>query len=697
MTTHSFQGSLTIMLNPFLDKSFPPNWALMTAEHIEPAITTSIETAKEALATIKSQDLAQVTYESSFQALEDATDDLYRAWGRLNHLDSVRNSDDQRAALNKMLPIVTEFSSGIPLDGELWAVLKACKESPQSQELSAVKQRHIEDTCAGFIDAGADLPTEQKERYAKLQAELSQKTQKFSENVLDSTNDWELILTDDSRLSGLPDSAIQAARESALSKGHGTEEEPHYRFTLQHTSLIPVMQYADDDSLRQECWTANKSVGWKAQFDNSDLVREIITLRQEKATLLGFESFADWATNRRMAKSGANALQFTTDLQSKVAPAFQQDYTELQQYKADKTGAELSPLQPWETGYWGEKRRQEQYDFDEEALRPYFPLDRVMQGMFDLASTLFNVEIKEADTPPCWHEEVNFYTLTDKTSGDHLGSFYADWHPRESKRGGAWMNCLETGIPAVDGAPREPHLGLICGNMTKPVGDTPALMSHNEVLTIFHEFGHLIHQLLSEVEVKALSGTNVAWDFVELPSQLMENFCWARESLDFFARHHETGEPIPAELFEKMIAARNYMEATGFMRQLSLGKLDLDLHHRHDLDLTQSWEELDQIILEGYQVPLATQPASMVRRFGHLFSSSTGYAAGYYSYKWAEVLDADAFTKFEEHGLLNPEIGLLYRDTILSKGNSENPETLFANFMGREPSIDPLLKRSGLL
>ncbi len=683
-------------MNPFLDLTFPPNWKVMNAESIEPAVKEGIREAEAALEKIKGQDLSGATYASTYQELEDATESLSRAWGRVNHLDSVANNEEQREALNKMLPTVTDFYSGIPLDAKLWKVLKAVRDGAEYKTLSPIFQRHIDETCADFINAGADLSDDKKARYADVQAELSQKTQKFSENVLDTTNDWELILNDTSRLAGLPESAIAAAKADALANKHGSKESPKYRFTLQYPSLIPVMQYGEDETLRKELWEANRQVGWKGEKDNSDLVREIIALRKEKTALLGYESFADWTTSRRMAKSGQNALNFIEDLHGKIKPAFDKECVELQEYKAHHTGREVAPLEPWETGYWSEKRRKEEYDFDEEELRPYFPLDQVMSGMFELASTLFGVDIQESEAPPSWHDEVTFYKLIDKAGGEHLGSFYADWHPRESKRGGAWMNSFETGLPPMGGQEREPHLGLICGNMTKPVGNAPALMTHNEVLTIFHEFGHLIHQLLSNVEVKALAGTNVAWDFVELPSQLLENFCWARKSLDFFAKHYETGETIPEKLFQKMISAKNYMSATGFMRQLSFGKLDLELHLR-ERDLSPAWEEIDDEILKGYEAPLATQSASMVRRFSHLFSSPTGYAAGYYSYKWAEVLDADAFTKFEKEGLLNPETGILYRETILSKGNSAPPEKLYKDFMGREPSQIALLKREGLL
>jgi oligopeptidase A len=681
--------------HPFLADDYHIRWSTLTADHVEADINKGLEIAEANLEKIRKLDLTGVSYENTFGALETASEELDRAWGRLNHLDSVCNDEDQRAALNAALPRVTSFYAAIPLDDAIWEKLKAFSDLDAFQDLDATGKRYVEETCTSFIQSGANLPLDKKSRITEVQSRLSEITQKFGENVLDSTNAWELVIDDESRLAGLPESAKAAAAADAEGKGH----EGKWRFTLQYPSMGPVLQYADDDDLRREIWEANCTVGRDGDFDNTALIWEILELRQEKAELLGYDNFADLTLERRMARNGEAALKFTEDLHDRIVVAFEKDTEELQAWKADQTATEPGPMQPWEVSYWAEKRRKAEYDYDEEELRPYFPLPSVMEGMFGIVSKLYNIRIEERETGEdieTWHPECCFYDLYDNASGELLGSFYADWHPRESKRGGAWMNYFETGLPPMDGAPREPHLGLMVGNMTKPIGGQPALMDHREVETIFHEFGHLLHHLLADVTVKSLSGTNVAWDFVELPSQIMENFCWDRESLNLFARHHETGEPIPENLYEKMLAARNYMSASAFMRQLSLGKLDLDLHIKLADYRGKDLDEVDREILADYKASLATEGPTMARRFSHLFSSPTGYAAGYYSYKWAEVLDADAFTRFQAEGILNPETGAAFRESILSKGNSAPADELYHNFMGRAPDQKALLKRSGL-
>ncbi len=695
--------------HPFLAEKFHIRWSQLVPEKVEVDIEAGILEAQQRIDEICSVPPEQLTYGNTFAALEAATESLSRGWGRLNHLSSVRDNDAQRSALNKMLPKVTAFHASIPLNAKLWATLKSFAESESVKNLDIVSGRFVEETCAEFRDAGADLPAEKKARMAQLQSELAEATKKFGENVLDSVKEWELVVEDEAMLAGLPESARASARADAEAKGLGSPETPCWRFNMQFPSFYPVLQYADSEELRKMVFEGRGSIGRTDKFDNSTLVWKIVELRQEKAELLGFTNFADLNLQRSMVGNGGRALGFIEDLHGRIVDAFQNECRQLENYKAQKTGIETTPLEPWEVSYWAEKQRKEQYDFDDEDLRPYFQVDNVMEGLFGLTSRLFGVTITprqsvflepgaspSEDKIEVWHPEVSFYDLHDSESGELLGSFYADWHPRESKRSGAWMNYLETGLPGNGDKERKPHLGLITGNLTKPIGDQPALLTHSEVETIFHEFGHLLHQLLSDVPVKSLSGVNVPRDWVELPSQIMENFCWDRESLNFFARHHETGESIPEDLFQKMIAARNYLSASATMRQLALGKLDLELHIQPGAYLDRDLDEVDQEILKNYKALLASPTPTIARQFNHLFDSPGGYAAGYYSYKWSEVLDADAFTRFRAEGVLNPDTGRAFRDQILSKGNSRPVDELYRDFMGRDPELQPLLERNGL-
>lgn len=690
--------------HPFLDSSLHVAWSQLTADRVVPDIRLALSRARDAIDRISSQDSSSLTYESTFLALEHASEDLDRGWGRLQHLDSVDDQPARREALNQMLPEVTEFYASIALNAELWNVLKLYGESSAVAELDPVRQRFVRETLEDFRQAGADLPSDQKSRIAAIESTLSKLTKQYAERVLDSTNAWELVIRDESKLAGLPASAVASAASSARQKGLASDTDPAWRFTLHFPSMFPVMQYLDDEEIRRQVWEASVRVGGYDDYDNTELVWQILELRDEKARILGHDHFADFALFRRMAKSGQGALSFVEQLHERVKPSFVAECRQLQQYKAAKTGGDESQLEPWETAYWAERQRQENYSMDDEELRPYFPVEGVMAGMFQIAAKLFGITITQqptffrradepvhADAVEVWHPEVSFYEIHDSDTGRHLGSFYADWHPRESKRGGAWMNSLHTG------AEGEPHLGLIVGNMSPPIDGKPALLTHSEVETIFHEFGHLLHGMLSDVPVKSLSGTHVPWDFVELPSQIMENFCWHRESLDFFARHHESGEPIPDDLFNKMMAARNYLSASAFMRQLSMGKLDLELHINFETWQGRDLDEIDREILVDYRMPMKTLSPSMLRRFGHLFSSPLGYAAGYYSYKWAEVLDADAFTRFQNEGVLNASTGRAFRDHILSQGNSAPVDELFRRFMGRDPELDPLLVRAGIV
>jgi len=683
--------------NPFLDPVFEVRWQACRPEWVEPAITEALAEARAAIEAIATQPLDTLTFESTFAALEKATEPLGTAWGLVTHWQSVADSPALREAHNAMLPQVSAFYSSIPLNAELWRRLKAFSSSETAREVQGIERRLMEETLADFVQAGADLPDDKRERLAALQSELAQATQKYSENVLDATNAWELIVEDEARLAGLPEHAKAAARQSAERAGHSTG----WRFTLHQPSQEPVMVYAEDESLRRELWEAAVAVGTREPHDNTALVRQILTLRAEKAALLGKPHFAEVVLERRMAQSGARALAFVEDLGTRAAAAFVRDTDELEKFKAAQTGGPVARLAPWDLAFWAEKLRQEKHAFDEEALRPYFALNSVVAGLFELVRRVFGVVVKErvSETVETWHPEVRFYDLFDEASGEQLGSFYSDWHPRDSKRGGAWMNYLRTGLrqSRAEGGARTPHLGLICGNLTPPVGERPALLTHREVETVFHEFGHLLHHLLGEVAVKSLNGVNVAWDFVELPSQIMENWCWEREALDLFARHYETGERIPDALFEAMSAARNFRSATFLMRQVSLAKLDLLLHTDSARYLAApNIESAIRADITAHLVPTEPPAPTVLTRFGHIFSDSVGYAAGYYSYQWAAVLDADAFTRFKREGIFNRQPGREFREKILARGNAAPPMVLYRDFMGREPELQAHLARSGV-
>ena len=684
------------MDNPYLDRAFQINWSRLTAAEVGSAVDSAITAAEQALAVIANRPVAEATYQNTFLALEDSADLLNETWAKVSHLTSVADSPELRAAHNATLPKVSAFQASIPLNAALWLRLKAAAEHPSAAAQHGTYRRLLGETMAEFRQQGADLSAEKKTRLEALQQELAQITQKYSENVLDATNAWELVVTDSARLRGLPERVKEAARQNALKKGQGTEAQPAWRFTLHMPSQEPVMLYAEDETLRQEMWQAAVSVGRKVPNDNQELVRRIVALRQEKAVLLGQAHFADLILSRRMAKTGAQALAFGVDLHAKVREAFAHECRELEEYKARQTGAPVGRLTPWEVGFWSEKLRRERYDFDEEQLRPYFPLPKVLSGMFEIVHRIFGLNVRElpAGSVEVWHPEVKYYEIHDGP-GRHLGSFYTDWHPRESKRGGAWMNYLITGGPQADGG-RAPHLGLMCGNLTPPAEGQPALLNHHEAETVFHEFGHLLHHLLGEVEVKSLNGVNVAWDFVELPSQIMENWCWARESLDLFARHYQTGATIPDELFQRLIAARNFRSAAATMRQLLFARLDLDLHMQPVESMQPDVSAWLRTRLADCLTPTEPPSPTIETRFTHIFGDPVGYASGYYSYKWAEVLDADAFTRFQREGIFSAPVGREFVTKVLSRGNSADPMDLFVDFMGRAPDQQALLVRSGL-
>ncbi len=696
------------MDHPFLEEVFRVRWSRLTPERVESDIAHALELAQANIDALAGHVPAKPTFQNTMLALEKAVEKLNLAWGKVEHLNSVRDSKKLRRAYNGMLPRVSGFHARIPLNQGLWKRIKAYAGTEESQALTGTRKRYLEETVAAFKNRGADLPPDGRKRIEAIEAKLAELTQKYAENCLDAINAWEMVVDNEEDLGGLPQLAREQARQSARDKGLGTEADPKWRFTLQAPSMIAVLRYADKEALRRKIWTAFNAIATREPHDNHDLIGEILALRQEKAELLGFGHFADLALQRRMAGTGERALAFVEALHTRIKNQFDRENAELKAFRAEKLGIEPELLKPWDAAYWEEKFRKAAFDFDAEKLRPYFPVNRVLDGLFTLTQTLFGVTIREAEAVffespatgetdgayEVWHPEVKVFELLDE-EGAHLGSFYTDWFPRESKRSGAWMNYTLTGDRS--NGKREPHLGQIHGNLSPPTADKPALLSHNDVLTLFHEFGHLIHHLLGEVEIKSMNGVNVAWDFVELPSQIMENWCWEKKGLDLFARHYETGEPLPDELYRKMKAARNFNPASLAMRQLAFAKMDLEMHLNYNDFRGKNLEaELEKILL-SYLAPRKGKVPLNLYNFGHLFSNPTGYAAGYYSYKWAEVLDADAFTRFEKEGLLNPETGRSFRDKVLSRGNAEDPMRLFIDFMGREPDPDSYLRREGLL
>ncbi|MEM7151278.1 MAG: M3 family metallopeptidase [Myxococcota bacterium] len=670
--------------NPLLHIDLEPPFDRIEAAHVRPGVAALLAQAKAAITTIV--DGGERTYAGTLAALERATEPLERAMGVVGHLESVATNDDLRDAYNEVMPQVAAFYSSIPLDAGLYGALRETAASGET--LSATKQRHLDKTLDDFRRHGAELPDEGKKRLAELDVELTKVTTKYAQNVLDGTNRFELCIEDEAELAGLPPSARDAARASAESKG-----QPGWRFTLQSPSYIAVMTYLDHAGYREQMWNAFNTRACKEPYDNRPLIGQILKLRRQKATLLGYDHFADLVLEDRMAKTGAKAREFVDDLRERSRDAFGVENEALQAFRQQLEGKDAPALRPWDVGYYAEKQRRAQYDFDEEALRPYFPLGRVLDGMFGLVQRLYGVTIEAAPEIPTWHDSADAYRLRDE-QGQFLGVFYVDTFPRETKRDGAWMNGLITGEQLPTGF--SPHLGLICANVTKPVGEKPALLTHREVETMFHEFGHLIHHMLSRVEVRSLGGTNVAWDFVELPSQIMENWCWEREALDLFARHWDTGEVIPEDLFAKLTKARTYRAANAMMRQLGFATVDLLMHVDLDPDTEQDVMGRAREVLAMHAPAPLPDDYGMVASFGHLFAHPVGYAAAYYSYKWAEVLDADAFTRFRNEGLFSPDVGAQFRESILSKGDSRDPMDLYRDFMGREPSVQPLLERSGL-
>jgi oligopeptidase A len=653
------------------------------AEHIGPGLGELIRRTGLALDAIEA-DEAPPTYESTLGALERATEELELATSIVEHLESVATTPAYREAYNQMLPEVTATFAGIPLRERLSQRLSAFAETPEARALDGARARFLEKTLADFRRHGARLDAAGKERLRALDRELTLLTNRFAQNVLDDTNAFELTIEDVTKLRGLPESALEAARESAKSKGQNG-----YRLTLQAPSVTAVLTYADDAGLRETIWRAYNGRARSSQHDNQPLIAKILELRREKANLLGFAHFADLVTEERMAKTGAQAKAFVDDLSMKSEPAFERERRELLAFRRELEGDAAPELAPWDVGYYSEKLKKARYSFDDEELRPYFSFERVLEGAFGLAERLFGVSIVAVESAHVWDPAVRSFVMRD-AGGRELGAFTVDPFPRENKRGGAWMHGFLTAVPPAR------HAAVFCANVQPPVGGKPSLLTHRDVETIFHEFGHLLHHCLSTVTVRSLGGTRVVQDFVELPSQIMENWCSEREGLDLFAKHYETGAPIPSVLLERLRAARTFRAASLQMRQLGFAAVDLALHMEYEPARDGDAIPFGNRIIRRYVPAALPDDYGILASFLHLFAHPVGYAAGYYSYKWAEVLDADAFERFRSEGLLDARVGREFRERVLSQGDSRDPMDLYKSFRGREPRVEALLERQGL-
>ncbi|MBW1762500.1 MAG: M3 family metallopeptidase [Deltaproteobacteria bacterium] len=646
------------MRNPLIQLGFEIPFDEIEATHVEPAVDALLAKSQAAVDAIVANDKPR-TYANTLGALEEATEMLERAMTVVGHLESVATNDELRAAYNAAHPKVSAFWSELAMNDGLYQAVRAFAETDEARALPPTEKRFLDKTLDDFRRHGAELSAQDKAKLQTIEVDLTKLTTEFSQNVLDETNAFELIVTDESKLAGLPDSAKQAAAENASAKG-----VEGWRFTLHAPSMIPVLTYLDDPSIRERVWRAYNTRAVSGERDNRRIIAQVLELRGAKAELLGYGDFSDLVTEDRMAKVGANAKAFIDDLRTRTQGAFDRENQELQDFRNDIEDEAASALEPWDAAYYSEKQRQAKYDFNEEELRPYFPLHRVLEGLFATAQALYEIEIVEQDAA-AWDSEVKSYAIRNP-DGTMIAAFYVDLFPRENKRGGAWMNSLVSA--AYRGEHPPPHLGLFCANVSPPVGGKPALLTHREVETLFHEFGHLLHHCFSRVSVRSLAGTNVAWDFVELPSQIMENWCWERSRA-----------------------------ANAQMRQLGFAAADLALHQDYDSARDGDVMAYGREILQRHSSTKLPDDYAMLAGFGHLFAHPVGYAAGYYSYKWAEVLDADAFTRFKKEGITNPEVGRAFREAILSKGNSEEAEKLYRDFMGRSPELDPLLERAGLV
>ena len=657
---------------------------LIKTEHFEPALRQGMERHNEEIAAIVNQPAAP-DFANTIVALEKSGGLLNRVSTVFGNLLSAETSDKMQAIAEKMMPLLSEHSNNITLNEKLFARIKTVYETTDKEALSQEDRMLLQTTYDGFIRSGANLTPEQKERFRQISSEMSVLTLRFSQNNLKETNAYELPLAAD-QLDGLPESALNAYAQTAREKG----KEGHI-VTLQAPSFVPFMKYSRHRELRRQLYMAyNTQCTHDNEYNNQEIVQKLVNLRLERAQLLGFQTVADYVLTQRMAENSENVYRLLNQLLDAYAPTAHQEVQEVQALAKELEGEDFELL-PWDWAFYSEKLKEKKFNLNEESLRPYFELNRVIEGVFGLATRLYGITFQANPDIPVYHPEVTAYEVFDK-DGSFLAVLYADFHPRASKRSGAWMTSYKEQWKDENGNSR-PHVSVTM-NFTKPSADQPALLTFGEVNTFLHEFGHALHGMFADTTYQSLSGTNVYWDFVELPSQFMENFAIEKDFLNTFAQHYETGENIPEELIQRIVDASNFNVAYACLRQLSFGLLDMAWYTRtepFDGDIQayekQAWKKA--------QILPTVEGTCMTVQFSHIMAG--GYAAGYYSYKWAEVLDADAFSLFKEKGIFHPDIANSFRENVLSKGGTEHPMTLYKRFRGQEPGIDALLKRNGII
>ena len=679
---------MTQNINPFLAENQTLHgtmpFHLIKTEHYEPAILKGMEIHNQEIEAIINQ-AAAPDFANTIVALEKSGALLNQVSTVFGNLLSAETNDEMQAIAERIMPQLSEHSNNITLNEKLFARIKAVYDTTDKASLGKEEQMLLQNTYDGFIRSGANLTPEQKERFRQISAEMSVLTLRFSQNNLKETNAYELVLQAD-QLDGLPESALHAYAQTAQEKG----KEGHI-VTLQAPSFVPFMKYSQHRELRQQLYMAyNTQCTHDNEFNNLEIVKKLVNLRLERAQLLGFQTAADFVLTRRMAEKSENVYKLLNQLLEAYTPTAHQEVEEVQTLAKELEGDDFE-LMPWDWAYYSEKLKEKKFNLNEEALRPYFELNSVIGGVFGLATRLYGISFQENKEIPVYHRDVTAYEVFDR-DGSFLAVLYADFHPRAGKRSGAWMTSYKEQWKDENGNSR-PHISVVM-NFTKPSGDKPALLSFSEVNTFLHEFGHALHGMFANTTYQSLSGTNVYWDFVELPSQIMENFAIEKDFLNTFAKHYETGENIPEEMIQRLVDASNFNVAYACLRQLSFGLLDMAWYTRTE-PFDGDVKTYEKEAWKKTQILPNIEETCMTVQFSHIMAG--GYSAGYYSYKWAEVLDADAFSLFQEKGIFNPEVANSFREHVLSKGGTEHPMTLYKRFRGQEPGIDALLKRNGII